>query len=117
MIPPVGKIIVNAPPAPGRSEIIEIRSWWPGKAALLSRSFAKALADAIVQAASDALATARKGRRAAEIAGCYTAAICLGDHRALRRSSCCDSARAAGAISSRLRSDRLALEMLLPPRP
>ena len=44
---------------------------------------AKTLADAIVLAASDAAGTADKGRRAAEIAGRYSAKICLGAYREL----------------------------------
>ncbi|WP_407179630.1 glycosyltransferase family 4 protein [Bradyrhizobium sp. STM 3562] len=32
-----------SPPGPGKPEIIEIKSWWPGKGALVSRSFADIL--------------------------------------------------------------------------
>jgi glycosyltransferase involved in cell wall biosynthesis len=31
------------PPTPGEPEVIEIKSWWPGKSALVSRSFAAVL--------------------------------------------------------------------------
>jgi glycosyltransferase involved in cell wall biosynthesis len=32
-----------SPPIPGEPEVIEIKSWWPGKSALVSRSFAAVL--------------------------------------------------------------------------
>jgi len=32
-----------SPPTPGEPEVIEIKSWWPGKSALVSRSFAAVL--------------------------------------------------------------------------
>jgi glycosyltransferase involved in cell wall biosynthesis len=33
----------QSPPAPGEPEVIEIKSWWPGKSALVARSFAAVL--------------------------------------------------------------------------
>ena len=33
----------NLPPTPGEPEVIEIKSWWPGKSELVSRSFAAVL--------------------------------------------------------------------------
>ena len=38
----------NSPSTPGKPEVIEIKSWWPGKSALVSRTFAAVLFSAQV---------------------------------------------------------------------